>query len=84
MRQMAYTVNEIKDDVGEIKGGVGKIREGVGEIKDDVGKIKDDVGETKCLCSFTCIVSIVQSEASPQGTRSNRMFENGFPRQTRP
>ena len=48
---MAKTVNEIKDDVGE--------------IKDGVGEIKDDVGEIKCLCSFTCITSIVETEALP-------------------
>ena len=56
----------------------------VNEIKDNVGEIKDDVGEIKCLYSPTCIVSPEKTEAAPQGTRSNRTFENGFPHRTRP
>ena len=61
-----------------------EIKDNVGEIKHDVGEIKDDVGEIKCLCSPTCIVSAEETEAAPQGIRSNRTFENGFPRRTRP
>ena len=70
MRQMANTVAKIKGDVGE--------------IKDDVGEIKDDVGEIKCSCCATCVGSVVEAEASSQGTRSNRMFKNGFPPRTHP
>ena len=90
---MANTVNKIKrnmdimrGNMGEIKDKVGEIKGTVGEIKDNMGEIKDDVGEIKCLCSFTCRVSITDAhaKASPQGTRSNRTFENGSPRRTRP
>ena len=70
VQRMENTLNEIMDNVGE--------------IKHDVGEIKDDVGEIKCLCSPTCIVSPEKTESAPQGTRSSRTFENGFPLRTRP
>ena len=54
------------------------------QMVNTVGKIKDDVGEIKCECSALCIGSVVETEASAQGTRSNRTFKNGFPRRTRP
>ena len=56
----------------------------VAKIKGDVGEIKDDVGEIKCSCCATCVGSVVEAEASSQGTRSNRTFKNGFPHRTPP
>ena len=58
----------------------------VNEIKGNVGEIKDNVEEIKCLCPFTYKFSVTdtQAKAWSQGTRSNRTFENGSPRRTRP
>ena len=81
---MQQMVNDMKDGVDRMRDNLGEIMCDMHEIKDDVDKIKDDVGELKCLCSFTCIISVVETEPSPQGTRLNRTFENGFLRQTRP
>ena len=84
MQQMGNTVDEMKDAMDEMKDNFDEILDDVGEVKDSLGEIKDGVSEIKCWCSPTPSFSVVETEASSQGTRSNRTFINGFPLQTRP